>query len=447
MGEPSPLENPLETRESACVEVMTTLHGSTLSSWRRAEGCVPPEGTITSARDPLTHSFYHIESLLPCSLDSPSWTRFRGRLTRESDQLDQRVNQRDMDSQVVTIDQFVAAMASIQEEGIARGLWPESSPSDSKGKKPSRGQRPRDVSVISSVGSRSPKRYQTFGQTSGAYYPQRLRETSYLIPSAPSPIDYYSSCIEADTAFVTYLVPPQFRMDLHRAYHQGLGHDTDHCSALRHAIQDLIGQGLDDGLPEPIVLDDGYEVDIVGSQTSTPFSLISNWVPFELTPTAPPFDGSISHKEVRREDDEILRQLQTSSSTHRDALIKALSQISMETTTTPEGLIHMMTTRPHGSNHTRLLYITIGCSSHRVPSIMLDNGSALNIYPLATTIALGYAPSEFGPSTQTVKAYDSTKREVMGTLMIELLIGPTIFPILFQVLRISTSFNLLLGQP
>ena len=32
----------------------------------------------------------------------------------------------------------------------------------------------------------------------------------------------------------------------------------------------------DDGLLESIVLDDGYEVAIVGSQTSTPFSLTSN---------------------------------------------------------------------------------------------------------------------------------------------------------------------------
>ncbi|RVW57805.1 hypothetical protein CK203_113385 [Vitis vinifera] len=44
MGEPSPLRNPLGTRGSACVEVMTTLHGSTSSPWRRVEGCVPPEG-------------------------------------------------------------------------------------------------------------------------------------------------------------------------------------------------------------------------------------------------------------------------------------------------------------------------------------------------------------------------------------------------------------------
>ena len=65
MGEPSPLRNPLGTRESACVEVMTTLHGSTLSPWRRAEGCVSPEGTIAFARDPLTHLFYLIEPSQP----------------------------------------------------------------------------------------------------------------------------------------------------------------------------------------------------------------------------------------------------------------------------------------------------------------------------------------------------------------------------------------------
>ncbi|KAL6319137.1 hypothetical protein AAG906_011217 [Vitis piasezkii] len=66
MGEPSPLRNPLGTRGSACVEVMTTLHGSTLSPWRRAEGCIPLEGTIASARDPLTHSFCLIEPSQPC---------------------------------------------------------------------------------------------------------------------------------------------------------------------------------------------------------------------------------------------------------------------------------------------------------------------------------------------------------------------------------------------
>ena len=35
----------------------------------------------------------------------------------------------------------------------------------------------------------------------------------------------------------------------------------------------------------------------------------------------------------------------------------------------------------------------------------------------------------------------------MGTLVIDFQIGPTTFSTLFQVLRIPTSFNLLLGQP
>ena len=33
-------------------------------------------------------------------------------------------------------------------------------------------------------------------------------------------------------------------MDLHCAYHQGLGHETDHYTTLRHTIQDLRDQGL-----------------------------------------------------------------------------------------------------------------------------------------------------------------------------------------------------------
>ena len=86
---------------------------------------------------------------------------------------------------------------------------------------------------------------------------------------------------------------------------------------------------------------------------------------------------------------------------------------------------------PDDLDHTRPLYISIGCSGHWVSSVILDNGSALNVCPLATAIALGYVPLDFGPSTQIVRAYNNTKREVMGTLEIELLIGLTTFPTLF----------------
>ena len=109
-------------------------------------------------------------------------------------------------------------------------------------------------------------------------------------------------------------------------------------------------------------------------------------------------------------------------------------------TTFPEGLIHMLTVGrttcivfseddlpSKGSNHTRPLHISVGCLGRRVPSVLLDNGSALNVCPLATAVALGYRPIDFESSTQTVRAYDSTCREMMGTLTLELMIRPVIF--------------------
>ncbi|RVX14856.1 hypothetical protein CK203_012088 [Vitis vinifera] len=67
---------------------------------------------------------------------------------------------------------------------------------------------------------------------------------------------------------------------------------------------------------------------------------------------------------------------------------------------------------PKGPDHVRPSIITVGCSGRRVPSVLLDKGSALNVCPLATAIALGLH-LRFWSSTQTVRAYDSTKREVM----------------------------------
>ena len=185
-----------------------------------------------------------------------------------------------------------------------------------------------------------------------------------------------------------------------------------------------------------------------------------------------PFAGIDIRDDIQREDDEILHQLRTtqvrisiwsllsSSRTHRDALIRALSHIRVDTATTPRGLIHFLTMDraicivfsnndlPHeGSDHVRPLFIDVACSGRRVLSVLLDNGSALNVCPMVTAIALGFSPSDFGPSIQTVRAYDGTQRTVMGTLTTHVMIGPIRYSILFHVLRIQSSFNLLLGHP
>ena len=352
---------------------------------------------------------------------------------------------------------------------------------------------------------------------------------------------------------------PGFRTDLHCAYHQRAGHDTDSCTMLRHSIHDLIDQGLvdlgrpavtidsfpthdtkvvppptggvhsivftgdeilmmgwDGKAPQPIILytDSYFSGYTSGQQIPRPFILILDKVPrqtsispvylqhvppmtpfilfpeeyrpihrdvqiitrsgrvAQLPPVNRPFVGTAVREDVQRVDEEILRQLRTtrtrisiwsllaSSITHRDALIRALSQIRVDTTTTPEKLIHFLTVDratciafsdddlpPEGSDHVRPLFIDVACLGRRVSSVLLDNSSTLNVCPLVIAIALRFLPTNFGPSSQTIKAYDGTQRTVMGTLNTHVMIGPVRYSILFQVLRIQSSFNLLLGRP
>ena len=141
-------------------------------------------------------------------------------------------------------------------------------------------------------------------------------------------------------------------------------------------------------------------------------------------------------------------------------MIRALSQIRVDTTTTLEGLIHFLTANRatciafsdddlllEGLDHVRPSFIDVTCLGRRVPSVLLDNGSARKVYSLVTAIALGFLPTYFGPSSQNVRAYDGTQRKIMGTLSTHVMNGLVRYSILFQVLRIQSSFNLLLSHP
>ncbi|RVW89436.1 hypothetical protein CK203_046858 [Vitis vinifera] len=74
------LGNPLGFRGSACVEVMTTLHGSAPSFRRRAKDCVPPEGLPSYMRVHLWA--FKARSMDTVDLGSASWISVRGRLIK-----------------------------------------------------------------------------------------------------------------------------------------------------------------------------------------------------------------------------------------------------------------------------------------------------------------------------------------------------------------------------
>ena len=191
-----------------------------------------------------------------------------------------------------------------------------------------------------------------------------------------------------------------------------------------------------------------------------------------VPPSNLPNDKEKTHAEIIEEDNEVIKQLKrtqsnvsvwgllASSTAHRDALVKALTQIPVPTSASPDEVVHLLTADRstvlsfsdadltlEGLNHNRPLMIIVGCASRRIPSVLVDNGSALNVCPLVTAVALGFGKADFGESSQVVRAYDNTSRKVIGTLELGIQLGPVTFPTLFQVLEVRPSFNLLLGRP
>ncbi|KAI8542840.1 hypothetical protein RHMOL_Rhmol08G0170900 [Rhododendron molle] len=98
-------------------------------------------------------------------------------------------------------------------------------------------------------------------------------------------------------------------------------------------------------------------------------------------------------------------------------------------------------------DHNRPLHITVKCRGLWVPTVLIDNGSAINVCPMRVAYRLGFAKKDFTPSNLAVKAYDGTRRMVEGTLMLKLDAEGFEMDVEFHVVDIPATFNLLLGRP
>ena len=68
-----------------------------------------------------------------------------------------------------------------------------------------------------------------------------------------------------------------------------------------------------------------------------------------------------------------------------------------------------------GATHTRPLEITIECMGAKVPMVLIDNDSILNVCQFRTALKVGLDLETIIPSSLTIRAYDNTSRKVMGT--------------------------------
>ncbi|XP_077247873.1 uncharacterized protein LOC143887643 [Tasmannia lanceolata] len=146
---------------------------------------------------------------------------------------------------------------------------------------------------------------------------------------------------------------------------------------------------------------------------------------------------------------------------HRKVVLKELNSAQVSVEITPDELVSVVYVArtaktlsftdndlpPERKDHTKPLRIFVVCNKKKVPEVLINNGSALNVYPLSTATTLGFGPESFIPSDQGILAYDGTRRDVIGTLIAEVLIGGDEFDIEFQVLDIKASFLLLIGRP
>jgi len=100
-----------------------------------------------------------------------------------------------------------------------------------------------------------------------------------------------------------------------------------------------------------------------------------------------------------------------------------------------------------GRGHNKALHVSVKCLDHVIAHILIDNGSSLNVMPKAT---LGKLPCEgihMKPSALIVRAFDGSKREVMGEVELPIQIGPCVFQVTFQVMDILPAYSCLLGHP
>ena len=101
---------------------------------------------------------------------------------------------------------------------------------------------------------------------------------------------------------------------------------------------------------------------------------------------------------------------------------------------------------PKGATHTRNLPITIECMGAKVPMVLIDNGSALNVCPFRTALTIGLDMETINPSALTIRAYDNTSRKVMGTFKDHYKNGPLKTIVEFHLMDITPNYNLFLGR-
>ena len=100
-----------------------------------------------------------------------------------------------------------------------------------------------------------------------------------------------------------------------------------------------------------------------------------------------------------------------------------------------------------GRNHNLALHISMNCKEDALSNVLVDTGSSLNVLPKSTLSKLSYQGAPMRYSSVIIKAFDGSRKTVIGEVDLLVKIGPSDFQINFQVMDIHPAYNCLLGRP
>ena len=112
------------------------------------------------------------------------------------------------------------------------------------------------------------------------------------------------------------------------------------------------------------------------------------------------------------------------SELHREALLKVLTEAQVPKNIPVDKFTHVVEhilasnqisfsdedLTSEGIGHNKALYISVRCNGKLLPRVLIDNGSALNIYPWNTLVKLGFQEAKLRPSATVVRGFDDAKR-------------------------------------
>ncbi|XP_014499251.2 uncharacterized protein LOC106760315 [Vigna radiata var. radiata] len=156
-----------------------------------------------------------------------------------------------------------------------------------------------------------------------------------------------------------------------------------------------------------------------------------------------------------------LLELLMHSTSHRKLLMKILSEAHVEQgifLNKFEGIVSNITANNYltfteeeipteGRGHNKALHVSVKCLDHVIARVLINNGSSLNVMPKTTLEKLPCDGMHMKPSSLIVRAFDGSKREVMGEIELPVQVGPCVFQITFQVMDILPAYSCLLGRP